>query len=377
MVIPWYWDLILAIMATTKVVLKVESALGYEEKLNLVSVSYQMILKSYAQLSFSLLKFLNVRSFSFFECVYLQDVPLVVSSYLMAPQMPPVEINMTSNTIGRSSRGADYNKEALHQIRASLQPYAHGGPRERLSPSFSPVACQSAYGLFSSEEEFQRAFNGYSKQPILSVENPKIIRKSSFERELTIARGSPALDSNISTRSDSPGVLYSCALPHESSVHCTGHQYAYGCAPEPSPPPPPPRSQGLIAPPPPTPPRGTTPPPLYSTSATAAATMVNSVGQRPLILSRLSPGPAKTKSSANYVNISSVSQTSSQRGTSPVSHICRQPLVVQNCAQVQQHLNHQMQSLSLNTNSGHTYSTQGDRPPPYPIAPSNKTNALY
>lgn len=153
-------------------------------------------------------------------------------------------------------------------------------------------------------------------------------------------------------------------------------QYTFACNRDPSPPPPPPpRSQGLLLPPPATPPRGTTPSPLYSSSSSVGATIVNSVGgQRPVLLSRLSPGPSKTKTSANYVNINSVSQNSSHRGTSPISHVCRQPIVPQNCPQIHQQITNQIQALSLTTNNtSHNLSTQTDRPPPYPVVSQVKT----
>lgn len=133
-----------------------------------------------------------------------------------------------------------------------------------------------------------------------------------------------------------------------------------------APPPPPPRSQGGGVPPPTPPPRGTTPPPPpYPSTSVATSTMV-STGM-PVILSRLSPGPSKNKTQANYVNISNTSQSSTpQRGTSPVS-FPRAPVMVANSAQVQQQLSHQMQALTLNSQP-----TQLERPPPYPVGTAMK-----
>ncbi|KAK3857347.1 hypothetical protein Pcinc_036399 [Petrolisthes cinctipes] len=305
----------------------------------------------------------------------------------MAPQMPHAA-TMSTNTIGRTTR-ADYNKEALHQIRASLLPYAAGGiPRERLSPS------QASFTLVPGEDDLQRYHNGYPK-PGPPVEGVKVIRKSSFDRELTLHRGSPALESSsCSTRSDSPGVggqiFYASSMPVRQYAEgprlsgggepmvgdmthpAVSRQYSssYPVAPE-APPPPPPRSQGGNVPPP-TPPRGTTPPPPpYACPSSCTPTIVTTMGQRPIILSRLSPGPSKNKSQANYVNINNVTQSSTpQRGTSPVSFSGRQPVVVQNNPQVQQQLTQQMQALNLN--NGNAYSNQMDRPPPYPVGSALK-----
>nr|XP_045614888.1 serine/threonine-protein kinase Warts-like [Procambarus clarkii]XP_045614889.1 serine/threonine-protein kinase Warts-like [Procambarus clarkii]XP_045614890.1 serine/threonine-protein kinase Warts-like [Procambarus clarkii]XP_045614891.1 serine/threonine-protein kinase Warts-like [Procambarus clarkii]XP_045614893.1 serine/threonine-protein kinase Warts-like [Procambarus clarkii]XP_045614894.1 serine/threonine-protein kinase Warts-like [Procambarus clarkii]XP_045614895.1 serine/threonine-pro len=311
----------------------------------------------------------------------------------MAPQMPHAG-TMSTNTIGRPTR-ADYNKEALHQIRASLLPYAAGGiPRERLSPISPGAQCQGSFNLGPSEEDIQKTYNGYPK-PTHQVEGSKIIRKSSFDRELNLHRGSPALESsNASTRSDSPGIggqiYYANSMPVRQYAECpqprlgsgeplvgdlnhaaVSRQYSnsYPIAPE-APPPPPPRSQGATAPPP-TPPRGTTPPPPpYPCATSCAPTIVTTIGQRPLLLSRLSPGPSKNKSQANYVNINNVSQSSTpQRGTSPVSFGGRQPVVVQS-SQVQQQLSHQMQALSINNSNN--YGNQLDRPPPYPVGSALK-----
>ncbi|KAG7175084.1 serine/threonine-protein kinase LATS1-like [Homarus americanus] len=313
----------------------------------------------------------------------------------MAPQMPHAG-TMSTNTIGRSAR-ANYNKEALHQIRASLLPYAAGSiPRERLSPISPGAQCQGSFNLGPSEEDIQRAYNGYPPKPAPQVEGSKIIRKSSFDRELNIHRGSPALESsNASTRSDSPGIggqiYYANSMPVRQYAECpqprfgsgeplvgdinhpaVSRQYSssYPIAPE-APPPPPPRSLGAAAPPP-TPPRGTTPPPPpYPCATSCAPTIVTTIGQRPMLLSRLSPGPSKNKSQANYVNINNVSQSStSQRGTSPVSFGGRQPVVMQSNAQVQQQLTHQMQALNIN--NGNNYGNQLDRPPPYPVGSALK-----
>ncbi|CAL4059555.1 unnamed protein product, partial [Meganyctiphanes norvegica] len=314
----------------------------------------------------------------------------------MAPQIPHAG-TMSTNTIGRTTR-ADYNNKALDQIRASLLPYA-SGPRERLSPISPLGSFQGSLGLQPGEEEAQLFYNGYSSRSSQGypgeAQNSQVHRRSSFERELNqYSRnqgGSPALESsNASTRSDSPGICqnisYATSVPVRQYAEPVTRDPRLGgdpMAPEmhvsvsrqysncgyPStcdaPPPPPPRSQGGGAPPP-TPPRGTTPPPPpYPSTSCATPTMV-STGM-PVILSRLSPGPSKNKTQANYVNISNTSQSSTpQRGTSPVS-FPRQPVMVANSAQVQQQLSHHMQALTLNSQP-----TQLERPPPYPVGSAMK-----
>ncbi|XP_076037645.1 serine/threonine-protein kinase warts [Oratosquilla oratoria] len=349
----------------------------------------------------------------------------------MAPQMPNAA-TMSTNTLGKSTR-SDYHNKALQQIRNSLQPFANGGlslhgggggPREILAPptgipispgipSMVPVSCapqqvavtlgcgqdpqhhlqqqllQQQY-LFHEEDPSRnhRADlpNGFPKPgSLVDVGNSKVIRKPSFERELNLQRGSPALESsNASTRSDSPsigmtyGLLPSRQYPDPPRLvggdpYCNdlNHAALARHVANDVPPPPPPRSQGAPVPPPPTPPRGTTPPPpppppSYSYPVVTNTTMATSVGQMPVLLSRLSPGPAKSRSQANYVNINNVSQSSTpQRGTSPVSASGRQPVVVQNSTQVQQHLSQQMQALNISGNSG--YNNQMEPPPPYPV----------
>ncbi|KAJ9584610.1 hypothetical protein L9F63_021052, partial [Diploptera punctata] len=159
----------------------------------------------------------------------------------------------------------------------------------------------------------------------------KTKRKPSLERELSLHRGSPALDSGAgSSRSDSPRMTD--LVPHPQ----LSRQYSPSSFAEP-PPPPPPRCSST--PPPPPPPHSSYPP----------------VAQ---LLKRMSPAPV--------------------RGTSPVassgnnSSSGRQPMIVQNGPQVQQQLTQQMQALNLYPGNN-SNSNSSEPPPPYPLVPSSPT----
>ncbi|XP_073990977.1 serine/threonine-protein kinase warts isoform X2 [Rhodnius prolixus] len=155
----------------------------------------------------------------------------------------------------------------------------------------------------------------------MTVLGTKLMRKPSLERELSLHRGSPALDSGAgSSRSDSP------RQPTDHSQLARQYSPSGFLHDQPPPPLPPPRSSSTPPPPP--------PPHVYS------ATNMQQ------LLKRMSPAPCPPPPGS----------AGGQRGTSPVS---RQPMVVQNNAQVQQQLSQQMQALSLYPSS--------EPPPPYPL----------
>lgn len=293
----------------------------------------------------------------------------------------PAPPNSMNSAPGKSTtRSSGYHQKALAEIRNSLLPFANSGNENGLGSSAASTistlsttsgvssASSASNGLLDKETLARQALvqlvamgysedaalralklangrfeaaldllakqhhtsseppvvNGITKVPNsgMSVLNPKLIRKPSLERELNLHRGSPALDSGAgSSRSDSPR-----QLPELISHPQLARQYSPSGFPEQPPPPPPPRSSGTPPPPP--------PPHAY-----------------PQLLKRMSPAPQP-----------------SARGTSPVS---RQPMVVQNNAQVQQQLSQQMQALSL-------YSTNSEPPPPYPlpVAPPSYTASI-
>lgn len=163
----------------------------------------------------------------------------------------------------------------------------------------------------------------------LSKLNTKLIRKPSLERELSLQRGSPALDSGAgSSRSDSP------RLPAEASGLSPHHpqlsrQYSpSGFVEREPPPPPPPRCSST--PPPPPPPHAPYSPPNVPTKMQE---MLKRMSPAPVVPSRAPlAAPGSSGSASGSVNMP-------QRGTSPVSTSSassagRQPMIVQNGPQV-------------------------------------------
>ncbi|XP_066992358.2 serine/threonine-protein kinase Warts isoform X2 [Anabrus simplex] len=194
--------------------------------------------------------------------------------------------------------------------------------------------------------------------------NTKLIRKPSLERELSVHRGSPALDSGAgSSRSDSPRLAELASHPQLS------RQYSPSSFVEP-PPPPPPRCSST--PPPPPPPHPTHPYPNVATNMQQ-------------LLKRMSPAPVPSRPPAALPVSSGSGQNCPQppqRGTSPVASSNngasstssgRQPMIVQNGPQVQQQLTQQMQALNLYQNNAATNSPSSEPPPPYPLVPSSPT----
>lgn len=193
------------------------------------------------------------------------------------------------------------------------------------------------------------------KQSGISAYSTKLIRKPSLERELSLHRGSPALDSGAgSSRSDSPRMSELVTHPQVS------RQYSPSEFGEP-PPPPPPRCSS-------TPP----PPPLhvqYQPVPTNVQQLFKRMSPAPVVPSR--PSPVMPGSSV---------PPSNQRGTSPVASCAptsgpvssgRQPMVIQNGPQVQQQLTQQMQALSLYQTGG----SSAEPPPPYPLLPASPSVA--
>lgn len=214
------------------------------------------------------------------------------------------------------------------------------------------------------------------------------MRKPSLERELSLQRGSPALDSGAgSSRSDSPRLAELSPHPQLS------RQYSPSSFIErETPPPPPPRCSSTPPPP---------PPPHAPYSQPNVPTNMQQM------LKRMSPAPVVPTRSPPAAPGSSGSTSSSnppQRGTSPVassntsvsnqpnfkytifqrsnlffissSSNGRQPMIVQNGPQVQQQLTQQMQALSIYQSSSSGSSSQVEPPPPYPIVPSSSAGPV-
>lgn len=190
--------------------------------------------------------------------------------------------------------------------------------------------------------------------------NTKLIRKPSLERELSLQRGSPALDSGAgSSRSDSPRLTELSTHPQLS------RQYSPNNFVEREPPPPPPPRCSSTPPPP--------PPPHAPYNQPNVPTNMQQM------LKRMSPAPVvptrPTVTTSNTVGVTSTSVNPPQRGTSPVASVnnsgSRQPMIVQNGPQVQQQLTQQMQALSIYQTSNSNTSIQIEPPPPYPIVPSS------
>ncbi|XP_063632461.1 serine/threonine-protein kinase Warts-like [Cydia splendana] len=257
-----------------------------------------------------------------------------------------------------ATRSSGYHQKALAEIRNSLLPFANIGSSEPPGSSAASTVSSGVSSGFSSssgngldkelnvhpqtlsqliasgyEEDpagrplkysggridsaidylskQQEPLNGVLKGNNLSALGTKLIRKPSLEREISLHRGSPAMDSGAgSSRSGSPRQSDAPPLPHEK----LSRQYS---------------PSGFSEPPPPPPPRCPSTPPVPP-----------SVQQ---LMKRMSPAPPLPPA----------------RGTSPVQP--RQPMVVQNGPQAQQQLTQQIQALSI-------YQTGAELPPPYPLA---------
>ncbi|XP_014468386.1 PREDICTED: serine/threonine-protein kinase Warts [Dinoponera quadriceps] len=307
-----------------------------------------------------------------------------------------------------STRGSGYHQKALAEIRNSLLPFANiGGAGEVGSSAASTISTlsttsgiSSASGLSGlsgasgstvdkpdqrqalgqllamgySEEigmralklggwrldaaiEFLKQVQGDSLNGLGKL-NTKLIRKPSLERELSLQRGSPALDSGAgSSRSDSPRLTELSPHPQLS------RQYSPSNFVEP-PPPPPPRCSSTPPPP---------PPPHAPYSQPNVPTNMQQM------LKRMSPAPVVPTRSPAAAPVATTSVNPPQRGTSPVASSnsnssSRQPMIVQNGPQVQQQLTQQIQALSIyQTGNGNA---QVEPPPPYPVVPSSSAGPV-
>lgn len=313
-----------------------------------------------------------------------------------------------------STRGSGYHQKALAEIRNSLLPFANiGGTGEVGSSAASTISTlsttsgvSSASGLsgisgasgsavdksdqrqalaqllamgysedigmralkiagwrLDSAIELLKQTQGESMNGLGKL-NTKLIRKPSLERELSLQRGSPALDSGAgSSRSDSPRLAELSPHPQLS------RQYSPSSFVEREPPPPPP-PRCSSTPPPPPPPHAPYSQPNVPTNMQQ---MLKRMSPAPVVPSR--PPPATPGSSGS--NSSSINPP--QRGTSPVasSNVTsngRQPMIVQNGPQVQQQLTQQIQALSIYQSSNSNSSTQVELPPPYPIVPPSSSS---
>ncbi|XP_066597991.1 serine/threonine-protein kinase Warts [Prorops nasuta] len=313
-----------------------------------------------------------------------------------------------------STRGSGYHQKALAEIRNSLLPFANSGSAGEVGSSAASTistlsttsGISSASGLSglsgasgSADKSDQRQAltqllaMGYSEEIGLralklagwrvdaAIEvlkqtqseslnglgklNTKLIRKPSLERELSLQRGSPALDSGAgSSRSDSPRLAELSPHPQLS------RQYSPSNFVEREPPPPPPPRCSSTPPPP--------PPPHVPYNQPSVPTnmqqMLKRMSPAPVVPTRPPPSaPGSSGSTSGSVN-------PPQRGTSPVavnnsSSNSRQPMIVQNGPQVQQQLSQQMQALSIyQTNSSN--SSSQEPPPPYPIVPSSSSGPV-
>lgn len=193
--------------------------------------------------------------------------------------------------------------------------------------------------------------------------NTKLIRKPSLERELSLQRGSPALDSGAgSSRSDSPRLAELSPHPQLS------RQYSPSSFVEREPPPPPP-PRCSSTPPPPPPPHAPYSQPNVPTNMQQ---MLKRMSPAPVVPTRPPPSTPGSSGSNSSVN-------PPQRGTSPVATSNttsngRQPMIVQNGPQVQQQLTQQIQALSIYQSTNSNSSTQVEPPPPYPIVPSSSSS---
>ncbi|XP_034938316.1 serine/threonine-protein kinase Warts [Chelonus insularis] len=324
---------------------------------------------------------------------------------------------MNPSAVSKSStRGSGYHQKALAEIRNSLLPFANiGGTGEVGSSAASTISTLSttsgvssasglsglsgASGSLVDKPEQRQALAqllamGYSEEigmralklagwrldaaievlkqaqgePLngLGKLNTKLIRKPSLERELSLQRGSPALDSGAgSSRSDSPRLTELSPHPQLS------RQYSPSSFVErETPPPPPPRCSST--PPPPPPPHAPYSQPNVPTNMQQ---MLKRMSPAPVVPSR---APAATPGNSTTVT---GSVNPPQRGTSPVASASstsngRQPMIVQNGPQVQQQLSQQIQALSIYQSNNSTTNTQVEPPPPYPIVPSSTAGTV-
>ncbi|KAL7300224.1 hypothetical protein TKK_0006863 [Trichogramma kaykai] len=328
-----------------------------------------------------------------------------------------------------NTRSSGYHQKALAEIRNSLLPFANSGGTGEGSSAASTISTLSttsgvssasglsglsgASGSINDKSEQRQALAqliamGYTEETSLralkmtgwrfeaSIEllkqalsceqvstngpslngmsklNGKLIRKPSLEREISLQRGSPALDSGAgSSRSDSP------RLPTDQSQASSPHhpqlsrQYSPSSFVEREPPPPPPPRCSSTPPPPPPPHAPYTPP----TVPVKMQEMMKRMSPAPVVPSRpplATPGSGASISGAG---------NGPQRGTSPVSTSSvgsggRQPMIVQNGPQVQQQLSQQMQALSIYQSSSSGGATQVEPPPPYPITSSSSAGVV-
>ncbi|KZC09051.1 PREDICTED: serine/threonine-protein kinase Warts [Dufourea novaeangliae] len=315
-----------------------------------------------------------------------------------------------------STRGSGYHQKALAEIRNSLLPFANiGGASEVGSSAASTISTLSTTSGISSasglsglsgasgstiDKSDQRQLlaqlltMGYSEEIAVralklagwrldaAVEclkqaqgeslnglgklNTKLIRKPSLERELSLQRGSPALDSGAgSSRSDSPRLTELSPHPQLS------RQYSPSNFVEREPPPPPPPRCSSTPPPPPPPHVPYNQPNVPSNMQQ----MLKRMSPAPVVPTRPPPTtPGNTGPISTSVNLP-------QRGTSPVASSnnnsnSRQPMIVQNGPQVQQQLSQQMQALSIYQTGNNNSNPQVEPPPPYPIVSSSSTGPV-
>lgn len=157
----------------------------------------------------------------------------------------------------------------------------------------------------------------------LSKLGTKLIRKPSLERELSLQRGSPALDSGAgSSRSDSPRLPVDGGLsPHHPQL---SRQYSPSSFVERVEPPPLPPPRGNSTPPPPPPPHA----PYNSSNVPSKMPVLKRMSPAPVIPNRAPlAAPGSGGSISGSVNMP-------QRGTSPVStsstSSAGRPMIIQN-----------------------------------------------
>lgn len=333
----------------------------------------------------------------------------------MGQQPRADNMNPAGASAKASARASGYHQKAMAEIHNSLLPFAKTGGGDAVgSSAASTISTLSTTSGVSSASGLSSGSNGLDKQELLarqtlaqlgamgytedtalralqltggridaaidllvkqspqeiknsmSAYSSKLIRKPSLERELSLHRGSPALDSGAgSSRSDSPRGGMLDLVTHQQ----VSRQYSPSEFSEP-PPPPPPRCSS-------------TPPPQHGQYQPGPS----NVQYQPVptnvqqLFKRMSPAPIIPSRPSPVLpgHPGSQGTPSGQRGTSPVastgsvsnSASSRQPMVVQNGPQVQQQLTQQMQALSL-YQSG---TNNSEPPPPYPLIPSSPSVA--